>query len=59
MAISIRTGVRFLDLLVWHPRDVDTFCQIEMDLAKAELERQEELARDARFAEMTAQLKRR
>ena len=55
MGIALLTGQRYLDLLRWHPRDVDTLLAIYEEQA----ERQAEQAREERFAAMTAELKQR
>ncbi|HET8716667.1 MAG TPA: hypothetical protein VFM50_02865 [Nocardioidaceae bacterium] len=50
-----RSGQPFLDLLRWHPRDVDTWWQMDIDDAEAAQEQD----RDARFAAATAELRQR
>lgn len=55
MLVALRSGQPFTDLLGWHPRDVDTAVQILIN-DRGPVEDQ---AREARFAEMTAELKRR
>lgn len=55
MLVALRSGQPFSDVLHWHPRDVDTAVQILVDDQGPD----EDRARDARFAEMTAELKRR
>lgn len=55
MQVAVRSGQPFLDLLRWHPRDLDTFYRIHEQLA----EEQEERERDARFAQMGAELRQR
>lgn len=55
MQIAMRTGVSFLELLQWHPRDVDTFYAISAEIQQ----QRDDEARDARFAAMTAELQQR
>lgn len=55
MQVAVRSGQPFLDLLRWHPRDLDTFYRIHEQLA----EQQKERERDARFAQMREELARR
>jgi hypothetical protein len=47
------TGQSFLELLDWHPRDVETLITIYEQRA----EQREEQQRDARFAAATAELR--
>lgn len=55
MHLAEQSGQPFLDLLRWHPRDVDTLLGIYVDRAEQVQEQQ----RDQRFAQMSEELARR
>lgn len=55
MALAKRSGQPFLDLLQWHPRDMETLVAMYEDEAQAAAEQ----AREERFAAGTAELQRR
>lgn len=52
MTLALRTRQPYLDVLAWHPRDVDTAYRLLLDQA----EEQQAGAREDRFAAMRGQL---
>jgi hypothetical protein len=52
MTLALRTRQPYLDVLSWHPRDVDTAYRLLLDQAEA----QQVSAREDRFAAMRQQL---
>ncbi len=55
MALAKVSGQPFSDMLLWHPRDVETLTQMYV----AEAEAAQERAREERFAAGTAALQQR